>query len=172
MGVGTDGASTKAPQRSQNLLPASTLAPQPEQTVATVAPQARQNRAPCRFSSRHREQIMREPPTAKPAGRGNRTIARRSGSNRLLTGRENVRCRDRREERIRMGRRTPLSQVDRKSRRGTPEGAPPPLDDARPSGERAPVPPRRRDSSRPGSAGTASTARCGADEGREVKFTA
>ena len=39
-------AARGAPQLSQNLLPASTLAPQAAQTAGNVAPHSRQNRAP------------------------------------------------------------------------------------------------------------------------------
>src|SRR5215510_11018759 len=64
------GASVSAtPQLSQNLLPASTFASHVGQTAENVAPHSRQNRAPSRFSARHRGQVMPEPPRARPRGR-------------------------------------------------------------------------------------------------------
>src|SRR6059036_1176993 len=51
-------AARGAPQPSQNLLPASTSAPQLEQTAPNVAPHSRQNRARSRFSAWHLGHFM------------------------------------------------------------------------------------------------------------------
>jgi hypothetical protein len=64
--VAVGAAANAAPQLSQNLLPASTFAPQVGQTAANVAPHSRQNRAPSEFSARHRGQVMSEPPRHGP----------------------------------------------------------------------------------------------------------
>src|SRR2546426_7724229 len=58
MAPGAELAARGAPQPSENLLPASTLAPQLEQTAPKVAPHSRQNRAPSRFSAWHRGHFM------------------------------------------------------------------------------------------------------------------
>ena len=56
-------AARGAPQLSQNLLPASTLAPQAAQTAPNVAPHSRQNRAPSRFWAWQRGHVIeRRPP--------------------------------------------------------------------------------------------------------------
>jgi hypothetical protein len=49
------------PQLSQNLLSASTVAPQLEQIASNSPPHSRQNRAPSRFSAWHRGQFTSEP---------------------------------------------------------------------------------------------------------------
>src|SRR5262245_17730167 len=54
-------AASPAPQLSQNLLPASTFAPQLGQAAANVAPHSRQKRAPSRLSAWHRGHFMPEP---------------------------------------------------------------------------------------------------------------
>src|SRR4029453_1501110 len=58
-GPGLGTAASGVPQLSQNLLPAWTFAPQLEQTTPNSAPHSRQNRAPSRFSARHRGHSMR-----------------------------------------------------------------------------------------------------------------
>src|SRR5262245_11462819 len=60
--VGAAAAANAAPQLSQNLLPASTVAPHPGQTAANVAPHSRQKRAPPRLSASHRGHFTPEPP--------------------------------------------------------------------------------------------------------------
>src|SRR2546426_12566811 len=62
MAPGAELAARGAPQSSQNLLPASTLAPQLKQTAPNVAPHSRQNRAPSRFSDWQRGHFMATPP--------------------------------------------------------------------------------------------------------------
>src|SRR5262244_1385749 len=53
-GLGVGAGASGAPQLSQNLLPAPTVAPQLGQTVANVVPHSRQKRAPPRLSASHR----------------------------------------------------------------------------------------------------------------------
>src|SRR5215813_240687 len=61
-GVGTPASA--APQLSQNLLLASTFAPQLGQPAASVAPHSRQKRAPSRLSAWHRGHFIPEPPSS------------------------------------------------------------------------------------------------------------
>ena len=59
-------------QPSQNLLPASTCAPQLGQTAANVAPHSRQKRAPSRLSAWHRGHFRPGPPSISGRGRSQR----------------------------------------------------------------------------------------------------